>query len=190
MFASSHGGGSTACDLPPGDRLVAVLPHAAGDHALLHSARGQALRIDLDRLRPVKSPAAGGVAGMRLDAGDELVAATLARDGERILVLHAGGHAKLVPAELYPVKGRGTGGVLSAPSDLPRRDPAGPVAAACALAEDQAALVVTLSGAIVTIAPGALEPVARAAVSRPLLPLVVGDEVVAAVAEAPALRVT
>jgi DNA gyrase subunit A len=187
VFASSHGGGSAAYDLPPGDRLVAVLAHAAGDHALLHSARGQALRVDLDRLRPVKSPTAGGVAGMRLDAGDEVVAVTLARDEERLLVVHAGGHAKLVPVELYPVKGRGTGGVQSAPTDVPKRDPAGPVAGACSLGENQAALVLTLSGAIVEVAPAALEPVARAAVSRPLVPLVVGDEVLGAVADVAAL---
>ena len=162
MFANSHASGSAAYDVPPGDHLVAVLPHAAGDHALLHSAHGQALRIDLDRLRPVKSPVAGGVAGMRLDAGDEIVAVTLARDDERVLVVHGSGHAKIVPVELYPVKGRGTGGVQSAAPDVPRREPAGLVATACALPEHASALVLTLSGAIVEVAATALEAGARA----------------------------
>ena len=120
VYASSHASGSPAYDVPDGDRLVAVLPHGEGAHALLHSARGQSLRIDLDRLRPVKSPGAGGVAGMRLDGGDEIVAVTPARDGDLLLVAHAGGHAKVVPVELFPVKGRGTGGVQSAA----RRHPA------------------------------------------------------------------
>jgi DNA gyrase subunit A len=182
VFANSHASGSAAYDMPPRDSLVAVLPHAAGDHALLHSAHGQALRIDLDKLRPVKSPGAGGVAGMRLDAGDEIVAVTLAREEERVLVVHGSGHAKIVPVELYPVKGRGTGGVQSAAPDVPRREPAGLVATACALPEHGSALVLTLSGAILEVAAASLEPSARAAVSRPLVPLVVGDEVVASVA--------
>ena len=96
--------------MPDGDRIVAVLAHAEGAHALLHSARGQTLRIELDRLRPVGRAGGGGVAGMRLDGGDEIVAVRPAAHGDPPLVGHAGGHAKLVPVELFPVKGRGTGG--------------------------------------------------------------------------------
>ena len=119
---------------------------------------------------------------MRLDTGDEVVAVTLARDEERLLVVHGSGHAKVVPVELYPVKGRGTGGVQSAAPDVPRREPAGLVATACALPEQGSALVLTMSGALVDVAAASIEPAARAAVSRPLVQLVVGDEVVGSVA--------
>jgi DNA gyrase subunit A len=185
VFASSHASGSPAYDVPDGDRIVAVLAHGEGAHALIHSSRGQSLRVELDKLRPVKSPGAGGVAGMRLDGGDEVVAVTLARDGDLLLVAHASGHAKAVPVELFPVKGRGTGGVQSASIDTPRREPAGPVAAACTMAPGDDALVLSLSGAFTAVSPGSLEPVARAAVSRPLAALVVGDEIVAALAVPP-----
>ena len=105
----------------------------------------------------MKSPGAGGVAGMRLDGGDEVVAVTPARDGDLLLIVHAGGHAKAVPVELFPVKGRGTGGVQSASLDTPRREPAGPVAAACTLAPEDDALVLSLSGAFTEVAAGSLE---------------------------------
>ena len=146
----------------------------------------RALRIELDRLRPVKSPGAGGVAGMRLDGGDEIVAVTLARDGDLLLVVHAGGHAKAVPVELFPVKGRGTGGVQSASIDTPRREPAGPVAAACTLAPEDDALVLSLSGAFTEVAAGSLEPVGpRRGLRARWCTLVVGDEIVAALAVPP-----
>ena len=90
-----------------------------------------------------------------------------------------------MPVELFPVKGRGTGGVQSASTDTPRREPAGPVAAACTLAPEDDALVLTLSGAFAEVAGGIARAVARAAVSRALVPLVVGDEIVAAVAVPP-----
>ncbi len=179
VYAQSHSGGSPAYDVPPGDELVAVVPHGAGDEALLHAASGKTLRIALDAIRPVKSPAAGGVAGMRLDAGDRVVAATLAGPALQ-LVLHEGGNGKAVPSEEYPVKGRGTGGVASSPTDAPRRAPAGPIAAAAAVEEGGRALVVTLSGAAHVVEATGVEG-GRATVSRPLVDVLLGDEVVGAI---------
>ena len=70
-------------------------------------ATGKALRLALDGIRPVKTASAGGVAGMRLEREDEVVAATRARDGELLLVLHRRGAGKAVPVADYPAKGRG-----------------------------------------------------------------------------------
>ncbi len=176
-FAASHIGGGPAMDVPPGDRIVAVVPHGEDDDLLLHSAHGRTLRIAAAAVRAVKSPAAGGVAGMRLDEDDEVVAASTAR-GDLVLVVHAGGLGKLVPVAEYPRKGRGTGGVQSAMTSAPRRAPAGPVGAATTVAADGAALVVTRSGALHRIAVARLEPSGRATVSRPLVDAVLGDDVV------------
>jgi DNA gyrase subunit A len=182
VFAASHQGGSPALDVPDGDRVVAVVPHAEDDHVLVHSAHGKTLRIEASRLRPVKSAAAGGVAGMRLDAGDRVVAAGVAR-GSALVVAHELGHVKVVSLDEYPVKGRGTGGVQSATVGAPRREPAGPVAAATALEPGAQAIVISAAGTIARVAGEAASPVTRAAVSRPLAALAVGDEIVLVVQE-------
>ena len=59
------------------------------------------------------------------------------------------------------------------------------MAAACTLAPEDDALVLSLSGAFTEVAAGSLESVARAAVSRPLAQRVGGDESVAALAVSP-----
>ena len=182
VYASSHMGGSPAIDVPDGDRVVAVVPHAESDEILIHTAHGKALRIEAAKLRPVKSAGAGGVAGIRLETGDRVVTAGVAT-GESLVVLHELGHAKRVPLAEYPVKGRGTSGVQSATPSAPKRSPAGPVAAATATSVDREVLVMTASGGLVRLAAASLEAVARAAVSRVLVDVVVGDEIVAAVSD-------
>ena len=105
--------------MPEGDRLLAVVPHGPGDDAILQARDGKALRLALDGIRPVKTASAGGVAGMRLERGDEVVGATRAVDDDVLLVLHRRGAGKAVPVREYPAKGRGTGGVVSAATDTP-----------------------------------------------------------------------
>ena len=105
VFAGSHMGGSPAIDLPDGDRVVAVVAHGDGDEILLHSAHGRTLRFDAGKVRPVKSAAAGGVAGMNLDRGDRVVAAGV---GDR---RRAARHARAGPRQgraARRVPGQGT----------------------------------------------------------------------------------
>jgi DNA gyrase subunit A len=173
--------GGPAYDVPEGDRIVAVVPHGRGDDAILHARGGKALRLELDAIRPVKTASAGGVAGMRLDRGDEVVGATRARDGELLLVLHRRGAGKAVPVSEYPRKGRGTGGVASASPDTPKRSPAGPLHAAFAAPVDAELLVVTSGGAVLRARPGALERSTRATVSRHAARTDAGHEVVGVV---------
>lgn len=180
IYAGSHMGGSPAIDLPDGDRVVAVVGHGEGDEILLHSAHGRTLRFDASKVRPVKSAGAGGVAGMNLDRGDRVVAAGVA-SGDVLLVMHELGHGKAVPLEEYPVKGRATSGVMSANPGVPKKEPAGPVAAAVSLPAAGEAIVLTASGGLARFAVAQLEPSSRAAVSRHLVDVVVGDEVVAAI---------
>jgi hypothetical protein len=89
-------------------------------------------------------------------------------------VAHESGFGKRVSIADIPSKGRGGGGVALAASDKPTKEPAGPIAAIrCAEGEPQAIL---LSGQIAKVL--ASEAVNRATVSRPLVDVVVGDEVV------------
>jgi DNA gyrase/topoisomerase IV subunit A len=128
----------------------------------------------VDPIRPVKSANAGGVAGMRIGGGDRIVAACVAGPGDAV-VLHEGGFGKRVSLGDIPTKGRGGAGVALAAPDKPAREPAGPVAAlAC---PDGTGHAVLMSGQVVPIVID--EAVARSTVSRPVVEVVVGDEVAA-----------
>jgi DNA gyrase/topoisomerase IV subunit A len=110
---------------------------------------------------------------MRLAPGDRIVAACAVGPGD-LVVVHESGHGKRVDLADVPAKGRGTGGVQLASPDKPSKEPAGPVAAIrCA---DGPAGAILLSGQIAKVP--AETAVNRAAVSRPLVDIVVGDEAV------------
>ncbi len=162
-----------AMALPDGDRLVAVVPHDEGDELLLATAEGKVLRTAAKPLRPVKSASAGGVAGMRLAPGDRIVGACAVGPGE-LVVLHEGGAGKRVELADVPAKGRGGGGVALAAPDKPAKEPAGPVAAIRCV--DGPASAILLSGQLAKVPAG--DAANRAAVSRPLVDVVVGDEIV------------
>jgi DNA gyrase subunit A len=170
----AHGTLGTAMALPDGDRLVAVVPHEEADEVLLATAQGRVLRTAAKPLRPVKSASAGGVAGMRIAPDDRVAMACAVGSGE-LLVLHEGGAGKRVDLADVPAKGRGGGGVALAAPDKPAREPAGQVAA-IACVEGRAGAIL-LSGQIAPVPAG--EVVNRAAVSRPAVDVIVGDEVVA-----------
>ena len=89
-------------------------------------------------------------------------------------MLHEGGAGKRVALDDVPAKGRGGGGVALAAPDKPAKEPARPVAAIRCV--DGPAAAVLLSGQLVKVPAG--DTANRAAVSRPLVDVVVGDEVV------------
>ncbi len=74
--------GIIAVNLREGDELVdAFLTHGEDD-VLLVSRKGQAIRFPNDAVRPM-GRATGGVIGMKLRAGDEVIAAMIADDTRR-----------------------------------------------------------------------------------------------------------
>lgn len=173
MLAGSHAGGITCFNIPDGDQLVGVVGHNEDDAVILSSAAGQALRLEMSKIRPVQSGNAGGVAGMKLAGGDNVVFASRAV-GENLLVIHEEGAAKQVALRDYPTKGRGSQGVSSAAIDKPSRAPAGAIVVSAAVAGTEA-VVFTERGQLVGLDLSALPPVARPVVSRPTLTLGPGD---------------
>ena len=94
------------------DQVVAAFTPADADSAAIVTAGGRLLRIAVDKVRP-QGRAAGGVAGVALSDGDEVVAAgAVEADASQIVVvLTDGENLKASSAEDYPMKGRGTSGV-------------------------------------------------------------------------------
>jgi DNA gyrase subunit A len=108
--------------LADGDEVVGAQETAPGDDIVLISSDAQALRFAADAVRP-QGRSAGGMAGMRLGDGAELIAccAVPGDDPEAVIVTVAGSRsalpgtsaltAKVTALEDIPRKGRGTGGV-------------------------------------------------------------------------------
>ncbi|GAA2864948.1 DNA gyrase/topoisomerase IV subunit A [Paenarthrobacter ilicis] len=105
------------------DSVLAVEPAQADDVDLVFVSRqAQLLRFSASSVRP-QGRTAGGMAGIKLAAGDEVIhfGAVRADDPAAVVVTIAGtvgalpgtapGTAKVTAFEEYPVKGRATGGV-------------------------------------------------------------------------------
>ena len=108
--------------LKDGDRVVGAAPAPDGAELVFVTADAQLLRFDAAAVRP-QGRAAGGMAGIRLAAGERVVffGVVGAGAGEAVVVTVAGssqalagadaGTAKVSAFAEFPAKGRGTGGV-------------------------------------------------------------------------------
>ena len=105
--------GLIALKLQKGDELIAALLVEKGDEVLLASARGQSIRFKESDIRPM-GRTAGGVRGMKLGAGDTIVAADVVPKGAKnaeVLVVSRNGYGKTTPAAEYKTQNRGGSGI-------------------------------------------------------------------------------
>ena len=110
--------------LRDGDEVVGAAPAADDDELVLIASDASLLHFPAAAVRPQGRPA-GGMAGIRLDAGASVVgfAVIPAGTADALVVTVAGsssalpgtqaGTAKVTPLAAYPGKGRATGGVRS-----------------------------------------------------------------------------
>lgn len=107
-----HKAATSYITLAPGDRVVAATVAVDEDDVCLVTRAGQLLRIAAATVRP-QGRAAAGVAGIRLDVDDEVLAcvSTRADAGMDVVVVTDAGGVKVTPVDEFPRKGRGTAGV-------------------------------------------------------------------------------
>ncbi|ORT53770.1 DNA topoisomerase IV subunit A [Streptomyces sp. CB03238] len=108
--------------LREGDRIVGAAELRTGEEDLVFiTSDAQLLRFQASQVRPQGRPA-GGMAGIKLSAGAEVISFTAVDPAEDAVVFTAAGSsgaldptaatsAKLTPFDQYPRKGRATGGV-------------------------------------------------------------------------------
>jgi DNA gyrase subunit A len=143
---------------------------------LLVSKKAQALRFHAtdEVLRPM-GRATSGVIGMRFANGDELLGMHVVREGADVLVATAGGYAKRTPADEYPIKGRGTMGVVTARIVDQRGELAG---ALMVLPEDEV-FAITSTGGVIRTSAAEVKQSGRQTMGVRLMNLAPGDSVVA-----------
>ena len=111
--------GLIVMNLEEGDELVSVAKLGDADEIIMVSEQGKAARFqvrnhpdDKKNLTP-RSRAAGGVRGMKLSGEDKVVGMAPVIPNGNLLVVSRRGYGKSTPLDKYPVKGRGTQGVIT-----------------------------------------------------------------------------
>jgi DNA gyrase subunit A len=106
--------GIIAIKVRDGDELVQVRLTSGEDDILMVSHSGHASRFSEGLVRPMGRDTSG-VKGMNVAGKDNRVLAMdIARDDTELFVVTENGYGKRTPVAEYPVKGRGTKGVLTA----------------------------------------------------------------------------
>jgi len=116
-YANIRTSGLIAIGLDEGDTLIDVAVTGGKDHILLGTKSGLAIRFEEEDVRTMGRPA-GGVTGARFKRdGDAVVSMLVIPTGEntgtKVLTACQKGYGKRTPLEDYPVKGRGTRGVIN-----------------------------------------------------------------------------
>ena len=105
--------GIIAINIKKGDELVEVRQTSGKDDIIMVSKSGKAVRFNEKHARPMGRGTAG-VKGMNVSQkGNEVLSLEVARDQDELFVVTENGYGKRSPMSEYPVKGRGTQGVLT-----------------------------------------------------------------------------
>jgi DNA gyrase subunit A len=186
-YDSPRAGGIIAINLREDDEVIAARLMSPDQDLLLVSKKAQALRFHAtdEVLRPM-GRATSGVIGMRFANGDELLGMYVVRDGADVLVATAGGYAKRTPVDEYPIKGRGTMGVVTARIVDQRGELVG---ALMVLPEDEV-FAITSAGGVIRTAAAEVKQSGRQTMGVRLMNLASGDSVVAVARNAEAASAT
>jgi DNA gyrase subunit A len=111
-FANVRRDGIIAMDLEAKDEFVGAHICTDTDDVMMVTAKGQAIRFSVKSLRSA-SRTSGGVRGIRLRSGDQVVGMEVPVADHALLVVSALGQGKRTPTEEYPRHGRGGQGVIT-----------------------------------------------------------------------------
>jgi DNA gyrase subunit A len=154
--------GIIAIKVRDGDELVGVRLTTGSDDLLLVSKSGHASRFSENAVRPMGRDTSG-VKGMNVSAkvgGEEnrVLAMDVARDDTELFVVTENGYGKRTPVAEYPVKGRGTKGVLT----IKLTEKKGGLAGALIVREHQDLLFISQNGMVQRTNAGGISRMGRA----------------------------
>jgi DNA gyrase subunit A len=154
--------GIIAIKVRDGDELVQVRLTSGDDDLLLVSKSGHASRFSESAVRPMGRDTSGvkgmNVAG-KFDGGQNCVLAMdVARDDAELLVVTENGYGKRTAVSEYPVKGRGTKGVLTIKMTAKK----GGLAGALIVREHQDLLFISQNGMVQRTNAGGISQMGRA----------------------------
>jgi DNA gyrase subunit A len=178
-YANIRTNGLIAIGLDEGDSLIGVSITSGKDHVILATKSGLAIRFEEADVRAMGRPA-GGVTGARFKReADEVVSMLVIPGGTdaglRLLTACVNGYGKRTPLEEYPVKGRGTRGVIN----IDASDRNGDVVGTALVTDDDEAMLITEKGIIIRTRVAEIRQTGRGAAGVRLIKLDDGDRLVA-----------
>ncbi len=178
-YANIRQNGLIAIGLDEGDSLIGVEITSGKDHVILGTKSGLAIRFEEADVRAMGRPA-GGVTGARFKReGDEVIDMIIIPNGEngccQVLTACENGYGKRTPLEDYPVKGRGTRGVINI--DANERN--GEVVGMKLVVESDEIMLITQAGIIIRTRIGEIRETGRNAAGVKLIRVDEGDKLVA-----------
>ena len=155
------------------DELVGVELTSGDDDVLLVSKSGHAARFNEEQARPM-GRGTSGVKGMKVEGDDNRVLAlNVARDDAELLIVTENGFGKRTPLSDYPVKNRGTKGVLTAKLTEKK----GGLAGALIVREHQELLFITENGMVQRTSAGEIRNSGRATQGVKVMNVKDGDRI-------------
>jgi DNA gyrase subunit A len=178
-YANIRQSGLIAIGLDDGDALIDVAVTEGKDHIILGTKSGLAIRFEETDVRAMGRPA-GGVTGARFKReGDEVVAMLVVPNGEntasKVLTACLKGYGKRTPLEEYPVKGRGTRGVIN----IDANDRNGDVIGMKLVTDNDEVMLITEKGILMRTKVSEIRETGRNAAGVRLIKIDDGDKLVA-----------
>ncbi|MFQ5355095.1 MAG: DNA gyrase subunit A [Mariprofundaceae bacterium] len=112
LYKHIRANGIIAINLDEGDGLIAVVRTDGEQDILLASSGGKSIRFSETDVRPM-GRGTRGVTGMRMPAGNEVIAMTVVADRATLLTVSENGYGKRTAVEGYPRQRRGGQGVFT-----------------------------------------------------------------------------
>ncbi len=178
-YGNIRNNGIIAIGLEEGDTLIDVAVTSGTDHIMLGTRSGLAIRFEEADVRAMGRPA-GGVTGARFKReGDAVVAMLVVPNGDnaaiKVLTACVNGYGKRTPLTDYPVKGRGTRGVINI--DANERN--GDVVGMKLVTDADEAMLITEKGILIRTKVAEIRETGRNAAGVRLIKLDDGDRLVA-----------
>ncbi|MGH7214621.1 MAG: DNA gyrase subunit A, partial [Tepidisphaeraceae bacterium] len=178
-YANIRTNGLIAIGLEEGDSLIDVAVTSGKDHVILGTKSGLAIRFEESDVRAMGRPA-GGVTGARFKReGDEVVAMLVvpggSNEGLKLLTACVLGYGKRTPLADYPVKGRGTRGVIN----IEAGERNGDVVGMKLVTDTDELMLITEKGIIMRTGVDEIRETGRNAAGVRLIKLDEGDKLVA-----------
>ena len=111
LFSRQRSVGLRAIELEEGDVLIGTAVTDGSQDIMLFSSEGKVVRFAEAGVRAM-GRTARGVRGIKLGGGHHLISLVVPQEGSKILTVSENGYGKRSETSEFPVKGRGTKGVI------------------------------------------------------------------------------
>ncbi len=183
-FADVRKSGIIAINLKDGDKLVSGSLCAEGDSVSIVTSKGQSIRFDAEDVREM-GRTAGGVRGMSIRKGDEVVSAEVipvaSEKDAALLIIMSKGYGKRTPIGEYKIQGRGGSGIKTAEVTAKTGEIIGAKVLTGEFKDDEI-VVISKKGQVIRTKIGEISSLSRATQGVRVMKLREGDSIASMVA--------